>query len=153
MALSTQEPLLVRQKARGHTRKPSVQGALKQFFSYLNQHKGDPNLQLVAFADLTSATGVVIADVACKLYALYLKKPAGSTVAAFVKLTDDAVTVSTDSAQYVVKLPTADEVVLVFHDGVALATGAVIGSYTTVNGATGSVAADQPDGFAIIGAA
>jgi hypothetical protein len=150
MALSLESANLTKQRARAETRKPKIQAALKMLFSYLAQHKGNPDLQFTAFSALAT-TSVVIADAACRLYALYVKKPSGSTTASFVGITDDDTTASTSSAEMRLYLPTNNEEILIFPDGIPMTTGVVIGSTTTAAGATGSAAADQAAGFGIVG--
>ena len=45
------------------------------------------------------------------------------------------------------------EYVMIFHDGLSLATGLTMGCHTTVNGNTKSASADAATGFVIVGAA
>jgi len=151
MALSTQNPVLVKQKAEAGNRKPKITLQLKTLFSYLAQHGGNPDLQLVPFAVL-SATASVIADAACKLRAHYLKKPVGSTVSAFIKGTDDDVTASATAPAISIELPTNQEEILLFPDGIPFSDGLVLISNTTAAGSTASAAADGASGFAIISA-
>jgi hypothetical protein len=151
MALSLQNPLLVKQKTLADTRKPKIQLLFKALFSYLAQHKGNPDLQLVPFA-LASSTSIVIADAACKVVGVYVKKPAGSTTSAFFKLTDDETTASATAGALLAELRTNNEELLLFPDGLAMASGVAVRSDTTSAGATGSVTADQPSGFVIIAA-
>jgi hypothetical protein len=126
MAVSLEGINLTKQRARAETRKPKIQLLLKTLFSYLAQHKGNPDLQFVAFSGLTS-TDVVVADAACKVYAQYMKKPSTSSTAAFVKD------------------------LLIFPDGKSMANGYTLISNTTSGGGTGTAAADQCSGFVIIG--
>lgn len=152
MALSLEEANLTKQRARAETRHPKIQAALKALFSYLSQHKGNPKLQFVAFATLSSASAglQIVADAACRVVAVYVKKPAGSTTAAWLKLSDHATAVSTAAPELSLTLPTNDEIILTFPDGLAMANGAIVGSYTAGDGQTGSSAADRPSGFVII---
>jgi len=152
MALSTSGINLVRQRTFAETRKPKVQAMLKSLFSYLAQHKGSPDLQLVAFSDLTSGTGTAIADAACRVYAIFAKKPSASTLSAYFKGSDSPTTASATAPEFSMVLASNVEDIVVFPDGLSMANGFAIRSDTTAAGSTGSVAADQPDGFVIVGA-
>lgn len=152
MALSLESANLTKQRARAETRKPKVQAILKMLFSYLAQHKGNPDLQFTAFDALTT-TSTVIADNACKLYALYIKKPKGSTTAAWVQGTDHASVAATTASTFRIALPTDNEELIVFPDGLALAAGLVLITTTAAGGATGSATADAASGFGIVGGA
>ncbi len=151
MALSLESPNLTRQRVLAEVRKPKTQAGLKALFSYLAQHKGSPNLQLVSFAAL-NATDVVVADAPCKVYAIYTKKPAASTVASIFKLTDHASTGSATAETLKFPMYTNAEDLIVFYDGLAMAAGATLLAHTTSDGNTGSNAADRADGFVIVGA-
>ena len=154
MALSLEGINLVKRRARADTRSVGVAESLRSLFKHM-ENLGNPDLQLVAISGLESADKVV-ADAACKLYALYFKKPTASTTDAWIKGSDHA-TVAAANGDFVAKLVgTAGggrSYMPVFHDGLKLGTGLTIGSHTTVNGNTKSAAADAPTGFAIIGAA
>lgn len=152
MALSLSGANLVRQRTFAETRKPKIQAALKNLFSYLAQHKGSPDLQLVNFSDLTSGTGTAIADAACRVFAVYAKKPSGSTTASYFKGSDSPTTASATAPELGFVLPTSNEEIVIFPDGLSMANGFAIRADTTAAGSTGSGAADQPDGFVIVGA-
>ncbi len=151
MALSLRNPLLVKQAVRAQSRKAKVQLFLKELFSYLAQHRGNPDLQLVAING-ASSTSIVIADAPCKLMALYLKKPAGSATPAFIKASDDTTTASATAPALSIELPSNQEEILIFPDGLPFGTGLALRSDTTAAGSTGSVTADQSSGWAIIAA-
>lgn len=151
MALSLERALLVRQRTLAFTRKPKIQAQLKAFFSYLDQHKKDPDLQFTAYAALTS-TDVVIADAACRLFAVYIEKPSASTVTAFFKLTNHASTGSATASDITQIALTNDIILLQYGDGLAMSAGVTLLSHTTADGSSGSVAADRPNGFVIVGA-
>lgn len=153
MALTLVDPLLVKQRALAETRRPAVQAQLKALFSHVAQHKGNPTLQFVPFA--IAAADIVIADVACKLYALYYAKPSASTTAAWIKGSDHA-TVAAAAGDIVLPLTAAASPkpqIMVFPDGLPLATGLTIASHTAVDGNTDSATAERGVGFAIVGAA
>lgn len=151
MALSLRNPVLAKQQVLAESRKPKIQLMLKTLFSYLAQHKGNPDIQVVAFSDL-QGTASVIADAPCKLMALYVKKPAGSTTAAFVKGSDSSATASATAPALSIELPTNQEELLAFPDGLPFGTGLVLRSDTAADGSTASSAADRSSGFAIIAA-
>jgi hypothetical protein len=151
MAISVTNPILAKQKARGESRKPHIQAGLKLLFAHLAQHGGNPDLQFVAI-DTLDGTSSVIADAACKLRALYLKKPAGSTTSAFIKASDTAVTASATAPALSIELPTNNEEILLFPNGLPFGTGITMLSNTTATDTTASAAADQASGFAIISA-
>lgn len=150
MALSLQNPLLVIQKILADTRKPKISLMAKALASYLSQHAGNPELQFVAISALSSNT--VIADAPCKLRALYLKKPVGSTVASFLKFTDNATTGSATAPALSIELPTNQEEMLMFPDGLPFGSGIAALGNTTAIDTTASSAADRASGFAIISA-
>lgn len=149
-ALTLEDPLFVKQRALVETRKIGAQGVLRALFEHM-VGKLAVELQFVPF-DQTGNADSVIADVACKLYAIYAKKPSGSSTDAWLKGSDHA-TVAAANGDIVVKLSAAAEHALVFPDGLALATGLTIASHTAVDGSTDSDDADAPGGFCIIGAA
>ena len=151
MALSLEAPNAVRQRALAEIRKPKTQAGLKALFSYLAQHKGSPQLQFVTFAAL-AGTDTVIADAACKVYAIFSKKPSGSSTTSFFKLTDHASTGSATAETLKYPMLSTNEDLLVFYDGLAMSAGATLLAHTTSDGNTGSSAADRADGFVIVGA-
>lgn len=155
MALSLQSANLVRQKAlRANTLDPAVFDALKAFF-LRHSSKGNLDLQYIPFgdADVTGTDGVVAADAATVLYAVYVKK--GSTATdAFLKLFDDATNDGT-AGDEMITLPLAEaneSHILVFPSGIPFATGIVVTAHTTSNGTTDSTAGDAGSGFLIVGA-
>jgi len=154
MALTLENVNLVKQRTRWEIRKPGSSEVLKALWKHLEQ-LSQPDLQLVPL-DYTGAADQVIADVACKLYALYLKKPAASTTDAWIKASDHATTAAANGDLVVKMIGTGgggQEHALVFPDGLKFGTGLSTASHTTVNGNTDSNAADSCVGFAIVGAA
>ncbi len=154
MALSLEGILVVKQKANLESRKSGAAMGLRSLWLYMETLQ-NPNLQIVFFSGLGTADKV-IADAACKLFALYSKKPAASTTDAWLKGSDHA-TVAAANGDIVQKMIGTGgggrEYCPVWHDGLPLGTGLTLGAHTTVNGNTKSAAADAPTGFAIIGAA
>lgn len=160
MALSLEDANKVRQKALGAIgqstaglRSPGVMMQLAALFQYLSQHKRNPDLQIVPF-DL-AGSDVVLADAACKIYAIVYKKPAGSTTNSWFKGSDHATTVAAaaDLAFFCIGTGGGNKVYsLVVPDGLTHVNGLSVAAHTTVNGNTDSNAADLGEGFAIIGA-
>lgn len=153
MALTLTDNRTARELARDESRKPGVAAALRSLWRYMEQ-LGNPDLQLVAYSGL-GAADKVIADVPCKLYAIFIQKPTASVTDAWIKGSDHA-TVAAANGDFVAKLVgTAGggrQYCPCFHDGLKLGTGLTLGCHTTVNGNTKSAAADAATGFAIVGA-
>ncbi len=153
MALSTQSIHLVKAKAAAFLRNCGGGIGLinKGFWMGLNQDGIQVNLELKPFGNLTGDT--VIADVACKVYAIYLKKQANGTDAYF-KAVNHATVAAGSTFELSLGLPNSgDEVLLLFPKGIAFSTGITIVSSTTDAGITDSTSGDGPGGFFIIGAA
>lgn len=129
--------------------KGGVQATLKALKAYLSQAKNNPQLQFVAISDL--GADAVIADAACKVYALVLKKGATAT-GAFVKAADHATSAGTTASDLVRELNAAgQQTAIIDFEGWAQGTGFTVGSDTTADGSTASTAGDGPSGFALIG--
>ena len=155
MALSLQSASLVRQKTRAFTRNPLVKAAIDAFFRNHATNKGNADLELVNLddADVTGTNGVVSADAACVLHFVFLRKR-GTATDSYLKLYDDA-TDDTTAGNERVTLPileASEDNIVMFPQGVDMATGIVATSHTTSNGTTDSTAGDSGDGFLIIGA-
>lgn len=154
MALTLENINLTKQRTRFATRTPGAMETLKALFLHLQQLR-NPDLQFVVF-DCTDNTDIVIADVACKVYAIYYKKPATSTTAAWLKCSDSA-SAAAAAGDVVVPLPAAaaalKEAAVVFPDGLNMVNGFTLATHQSVNGNTDSADADSPSGFVIVGAA
>lgn len=153
MALSVGDINSVFRKARGDSRAVGVAEALRSLSKHM-QSLNNPDLQLVEFSGLETADKVV-ADVGCKLFAVYMKKPTGSTTDAWLKGSNHATTAAANGDLVVYLRGTSGggrSYCPVFHDGLLLGTGLTLGAHTTVNGSVKSLVADAPTGFAIIGA-
>lgn len=151
MAITLEGINKVKERTRWDVRKPGVAEALRSLWKHM-QALGNPDLQFVAYSGLESADKV-IADAACSVYAIYIKKPSASTTDAWLKGSDHATTAAANG-DFVAKLKSTTstrEFCPVFHDGLIMATGFTLGSHTTVNGNTKSAAADAPTGFVVIG--
>ncbi len=144
MALTTKAANLVRQDVNSYTRDPGMHLQLDALFRYLSEHKGNPDLYLEAFADLTADT--VISDAACKLYFVYARKQNTATDA-YMKITDNATAHSDGGIMSVIWLTTGnDDAVLCFPEGEAHANGCTVNSGDASDGTTDSTSGDGPDG-------
>lgn len=157
MALSNENANLVWQKVRialDTLKAPSqIRDAVASLKAYLSQVKRNPDLTFVAIADLTA--DVVVADAACKIYGIALKKQATATDA-FYKLFDDAASDSSaeDAVLGIRLVDSEDWTIITYPRGLAMANGAVHGSFTAMAGAAGTTAStsgDGPNGFLILG--
>lgn len=151
--LSLEDINLVKQKARGESRKPGVHEALRSLWKHMEQLR-NPDLYIEFFSSL-NAGEQAIADASCKLYAVYAVKPTASTTTTFLKVTDHATTVAAGNSLVVPFLGGAgagQTHCLVFHDGLFMAAGAAVGSVTAGDGTTDGAAADVVSGFIILGA-
>jgi hypothetical protein len=155
MALTLENINQVKQRARHETRGVGAAEGLRSLWKHM-ESLGNPDLQFVPF-DQTDNAETVIADVPCKIFAIYFKKPAASTTAAWLKLTDEASAGNEAHADISFKQAAAvgakKEFCVVFHDGFSMASGAMIVSHTANDGNTDSNDADAAAGFCIIGAA
>jgi hypothetical protein len=140
----------VDQRLAGAT--PCAQILFRGFKSWCMQHLKGINLQLVDFADLAAAVNPL--DGAMRVYAVYAKKQ-GTATDAFLKLFDDAATDTAGNARLTLGILEASRDALVFYpDGLALASGIVLGSYTApigAGGVTATTAGDGPNGFMLVG--
>jgi hypothetical protein len=155
MALSLEAANLVAQKAKlSNPRAAKIQLAIKNLLSYISQHKGSPNLQFVNFTQLTSAS-TVIADAACKLYAIYVSRPSSSTQSGYLKLTDDETTASNsgpDAFQFKVPSGVTYNELYTWPDGFTLANGlAATFDVSATTAAVESTTVSRVSGWAIVG--
>lgn len=153
MALTLEGINLVKQRSRHDTRKPGVFEALQSLWKHMQQ-LGNLDLQIVVWGS-TAAADKVVADAACKVYAIFLSKPSASTTDAWFKGSDHA-TVAAAAGDFSARMVGTGgggrQYCPVFHDGLPMGTGFTVQTHTTVNGNTKSAAADSVTGFAIIGA-
>lgn len=151
MALSLQDIVLAKRRFfHAVALSPATRMQTMALFSFLAQSKGSPQLQVVEFPALSS-TDVVIANAACKLYAVVLHK--ATATATFFKATDHATTCSTDGTQDIsLRLAAIQHTVLITASGKAFTNGITCQGSTTGTGATGS-AANGADGVFLIGSA
>lgn len=154
MAISTQAIGFAKRRAFNFLSlncNPETRALIGELFQTLAQLRKSPDLQIVEFDLQTSAASdVVIADAACKVYAIVAKK--ANATAAFLKASDHASAASSTAEEWKVELNAAGETVHTFPAGYAQGTGWTLGSDTTSDGSTNSTAGDGPKGFVIIGA-
>jgi hypothetical protein len=130
---------------------PSAQLTFKELKAWLATQKNVQELVYVPIGDL--GADAPIADAACKIYGIYLKKSATAT-GAFVKAADHATVSGSTAADLTLEMNAAgQEICLIYPQGWAQGTGFAIGSDTTADGSTASTAGDGPNGFVILGAA
>lgn len=152
MALSLGDINKVKRKCRFDMRNPGPVEALRGLFKHMEQLR-NPDLEI----KFISGTGAdeVIADVGCKLYALYLRKPPASVTDVYFKGSNHA-TVAAAAGELVVYLRGTSgggrQYCLTFNDGLLLGTGLTVANHTAAATAVASAAADRATGFAIIGA-
>lgn len=167
MALATENSNLVWQKAKialaseptgagSATPKPALD-AFKSLKEYLATVLGNPDLELVPIVSTTvdAASGAVLADVACTLYGVFLKKLATATDV-YLHILDDATDdtgVATDTRVMLAMLESEESAFAIYPNGMPMAAGVVAKAYTTAAGATDSTETDCPNGFVIISAA
>lgn len=153
MALTLENINLVRQRTFPDSRWPGVATTLTALWKHMQQ-LSNPDLKIKFISGLDSAD-VVVSDSACKLYAVFMKKPTASTTDAWAKGSNHA-TVAAANGDFVTYLRGTSgggrEYCPIYADGLPLGTGFTVGSHTTVNGNTKSAAADAWTGFAIVGA-
>lgn len=155
MALSLTDAVFAKQRALADTRKPKIQAFLKALFSYFSQHLPRKQFQFVAFSQLTSGS-TVIADAACKLYAIYVTRPSTSTQSNFLKVTDDESTAQNAGNQnHMFEISSgARSELFCWPDGQPMAAGVVITADTSAS--TSSVettTTSRLSGWVIVGAA
>ena len=151
MAFSGEEINKVRQRCFVESRTVGSQMMLEAFFRLQNQRK-NPDLQFVAITGLETADKVVCAG-ACKVWVMFLKKPAGSTVTAYVKASDHATAASGTAPEFELAIDKTEEHCLVFSGGLEQTVGWTVAAHTTSDGTSDSLVADAPVGFAVISAA
>lgn len=154
MPVSTEATNLVRQKSLSSPaldRDPGGSLALKAFFRYMSENRGNPDLEYYTFAALADDT--VAVDAACTLFYAYMRKQ-NTAVDAYAKIFDNASSTGTAADERVTLFfaDGRDTAVLWYPQGQPMAAGVVLTSHTTSSGTTDSAAADGPDGFLIWGA-
>jgi hypothetical protein len=153
MALSTQSAPLAKRRAGNYISafgKSFSRLVFTTFWSWIAQMNGSPDLQVVEFGALDN-TDVVVADAACSIYAIVIKKP--TATAGNFKAGDSATTCPTDGSGVLgIKGNKAGEQVLFFPQKLTMASGFTIRANTTATGSASPVTADKPAGMVILGA-
>jgi hypothetical protein len=156
MALSTVDIVLAKRRffhsvaVIGSAAGAPIQQFAYTLFSWLSQQRNNPDLQVVEFTNLTGSN-TVIADAACKLYAIVLLK--STTTEAHFKGSDNATTSSSTAPDVALRQNTAEADMMIFPRGLAMANGFTVSSDTTADGNTGSSAGDGAAGVVLLGAA
>lgn len=161
MALSLQDGVLVWQKVKNAltfgNANPGAQNAFRVLREYIATQGGNPQLQFIPINGTYSASdggnnaSQILADAACTLYGVYLKK-VGTTETIF-KASANATTAGTDGTQkYAVSKAAAGDIALTYPNGDAVASGLTVTENTTRTGSTLTLLANRFDGFVIIGA-
>ena len=125
--------------------------------AHLSQTKGNPDLKFVPFlaTDIDDASGSILADAACKVYAIFAFK-LNTATDVFLQIIDDATDDTLAAATTIVTvipLTGGNDVATAFFPmGLPMAAGVVAKAYTEFDGTTDSSSADTPNGFIIIGA-
>jgi hypothetical protein len=121
MALSTQAAVKAKRRAfsalQTFALSSSMQQTLSALFQELSQKYGNPDLQVVE-AVANSTTDAVVADVACKLYGVFLK---GGATARAVTWADHASSASTPTTT--IPVGVAEQVAYLCPAGAAYANG------------------------------
>lgn len=134
---------------------PWAKAQFKALKSALAQDYQNKNLQFVVIDPTNGSDGgnadTVVADAACKLVGLYVKKGL-TTTACFVASSDHASAVQAAKVHIVHLNAASEEGVLVNPAGHSYATGVVLAGVTAYNGTTKNVIAASPSGFALIAA-
>ena len=153
MTITVESSLFTKDRVRLGSWSGKLSPVTKAFFMYVAQFKALTQFAVYVVNDLT----VDIAAVAepCKLFAIWLKK--GNTATdAFFKVFDDATDDST-AGDAVIALPllVAKRECFYFNpDGLDMAAGMVVGSYTAFvgyNGTTPTTSLDGPNGYVVYG--
>lgn len=161
MALSLEDSNLVWQKAKISLESLGADSVSRAAFKALKEKLasvgGNPTLQFVPISatDVDDANGVVLANAACTLYGVFLKKSSVAT-AAFTALldddTDDASPV-TDTQLVLGQIAASQKVFAIYPDGMAFTVGLVAKTWTEFDGTTDAADTTTPNGFVIIAAA
>lgn len=149
MSISVQDIVRARRRYLNAAQLDAATGLLGvEFFSFLAQQGGIPDLQVVEFGPLTGTTAV-IADAACKIYAIVARKL--TTTAASFKGTDHATTGSSTAFAVGLTQTTIKTDSMYFPKGLPMAAGFSILSNTTMAGSTTSAAGDGAAGVVLLG--
>ena len=160
MALSLQDGVQVWTKVKNAlsaaNANPGAQNAFRILREYIATQGGNPQLQFIPInGTLSSSDGgasanQVLADTACTLYGVYLKKV--GTVETIFKASANATTAATDGTQdQAIAATVAGDVFEIYPDGRFLSAGLTVTEDTTRTGSTLTLLANQMSGFVVIG--
>lgn len=144
-------------KQQGATGIPQViRNQFDALKAHLAQTKNNPDLLFIPYlsTDIDDASGVILADAACTLYAVFGIKQATDTDV-YLHILDDAADdtgVATDTRVLLSFLLTKEVASAFYPNGIPMAAGVVAKAYTTAAGVTDSSSADTPNGFVLVGA-
>jgi len=136
---------------------PNAQMILARSFKHwLAAHKQGPLLQFIPFNRTTNGSGdgnadTVICGAAGTLLAVYGKKYTG-VVLSYLAISNHATAIQAQKEVLLAGTAAAVEVMAIYTNGLAFATGITLAAVTAYNGTTHSLTADSWDGFAIISA-
>jgi hypothetical protein len=161
MALSLQDGVQVWTKVKNAlsaaNANPGAQNAFRILREYIATQGGNPQLQFIPInGTLSSSDGgasanQVLADTACTLYGVYLKKV--GTVETIFKASANATTAATDGTQkYAFSKAAAGDLAVVYPTGDAVASGLTVTENTARTTGTLTLVANRFDGFVVIGA-
>lgn len=159
MALTVENANLVWQKANIALDALAVKGVTRDVIRALKAHlaqvKRNPDLAFVPItaAGIAGASGEVLVDAACKLYAVVAKKTA-TTTDDYLTIFDDAsddTGGATDGRIVLPFLASSEEGIYINPNGLDMAAGVVAKSYTDYDGTTDGSAANLENGFVIVG--
>ena len=129
-----------------------VAAQIRTFFETMGQLKGNPDLVLIPFGELsdTESGNSIFSDAACKLYAIYLNKD--TATATWSKFQDHATVVTDAAPTFSFKSARIGDELHTWPSGLALATGLVAqGNTDATTGADSGT--NGASGFVILGAA
>jgi hypothetical protein len=152
MALTLERILDVKRRTRMDSRKPGITETLRALWKHMEQ-VGNIDLQFVPL-DYFPRADQVIADVACRLYALMYVVPTAGTTAQWIKASNHA-TVAAAAGDLVIAIMATTgagaAACVVWPDGLKFDTGITTASHTSLAGSTDTATGDAPQGFAIVG--
>ncbi len=135
---------------------PNAQMVFRQFKHWMAAHKQGPQLQFIPFNRTTNGSGdgnadTVICGAAGTLLAVYGKKSTG-VVLSYLSISNHATAIAAQKEVLLAGTAAGVEVMAIYSNGLAFATGITLAAVTAYNGTTHSLTADSWDGFAIISA-
>ncbi len=135
---------------------PNAQMIFRQFKHWMAAHKQAPQLQFIPFDRTTNGSGdgnadTVICGAAATLIAVYGKKYT-SVVLSYLAISNHATAIQAQKEVLLAGTAASVEVMAIYSNGLAFATGITLAAVTAYNGTTHSLIGNSFDGFAIISA-